>query len=259
LAQRLVAENLKVVLRSLHRGLAQEQAVRLLIPVDRLSPVNFPDLLKVRNISALVDLLAPTPWGPPLARGLPRYRREHNLFPLEMSLDLWVSAYILQGWEYLSRQDRRLSGRLLGVLTDITNLIWAGRFREIYGFPGEETYQYLLEAGSLGEPRRRHDLAFAANLETMIASLPRRPYGELLAGVKDLVGLEERLARYWVKTLEKILVLPPFQIGLPMTYLFLKEMEIRNLITLVAGLILQIPADRLGLLIQGRAAGGGYV
>jgi V/A-type H+-transporting ATPase subunit C len=259
LAQRLVAENLKVVLRSLHRGLAQEQAVRLLIPVDQLSPLNFTDLLKTRDIDSLVYYLDPTPWGPPLARGLPRYRREHNLFPLEMSLDLWVSAYILQGREHLSSRDRRLSGQLLGVMADITNLIWVGRFREIYGFPGGEIYQYLLEAGSLGEPRRRHDLAFAPNLETMISGLPRRPYGELLAGVTDLAGLEERLAGYWVKTLEKILRLPPFQVGLPMTYLFLKELEIRNLITLVTGLILHIPPDRLAPLIQARAAGGGYV
>ncbi len=259
LAHRLVAENLKVVLRSLHRGLTREQTVPLLIPLDKLSPINFQDLLKLGTISALVDHLAATPWGPPLARGLPRYRREHNLFPLEMSLDLWVSACILKGREHLSRPDRRLSGQLLGVMADITNLTWAGRFREIYGFPGEEIYQYLLEAGSLGEARRRHDLAFAPNLETMITRLPRRPYGELLAGATDLAGLEERLARYWVKTLEKILRLPPFQIGLPMTYLFLKELEIRNLITLATGLILKIPADRLGLIIPGRAAGGGYV
>jgi V/A-type H+-transporting ATPase subunit C len=259
LAQRLVVENLKVVMRSLHRGLAPDQAMLLLIPTKKLSSLNFRELLNVESISALVDYLAPTPWGPPLARGLPRYRREHNLFPLEMSLDLWVSAYILQGRESLSRRDRRLSGQLLGVLTDITNLIWAGRFREIFGFPGEEIYQYLLEGGSLGETRRRHDLAFAPNLEAMIAGLPRRPFGELLAGATDLAGLEDRLARYWVKTLEKLLSLPPFQIGLPMTYLFLKELEIRNLITLVTGMILSIPADRLSPLIRRRAAGDGYV
>lgn len=259
LAQRLVAENLKVVLRTLHRGLAPELAVPLLIPVERLSPLNFRELLNQGTVSALVHYLAPTPWGPPLARGLPRYLREGSLFPLEMSLDLWVSDSILRGRENLSRTDRRLSGQLLGALADINNLIWAGRFREIYGFPGEEIYQYLLEAGTLGEPRRRHDLAFAPNLAAMITRLPRRPYGELLAGATDLATVEERLARYWVKTLEKVLSLPPFQIGLPITYLFLKEMEVRNLITLITGMILRIPADRLSPLIRGRAAGGRYV
>jgi V/A-type H+-transporting ATPase subunit C len=259
LAQRLVAENLKVALRALHRGLAPEEAARLLLPVDELSPLNFRELLNLGNISALVDYLAPTPWGPPLARGLPRYQREGSLFPLEMSLDLWVFDYILKGGKNLSRRDRRLSDRLLGALADINNIIWAGRFREIYGFPGEEIYQYLLEAGSLGEPRRRHDLAFAPNLAARLARLPRRPFGDLLAGASELAGVEERLARYWVKTLEKVLSLPPFQIGLPLAYLFLKELEIRNLITLVTGMLLKIPADRLSPLLRVRAAGGGYV
>jgi V/A-type H+-transporting ATPase subunit C len=259
LAQRLVGENLKVVLRAIHRGLAPDQAVRLLIPVDRLSPLNFRELLSQRDISALVNYLAKTPWGPPLARGLPRYLRERSLFPLEMSLDLWVFDYILRGRNSLSGRDRRLSGQLLGTLADINNIIWAGRFREIYGFPGEETYQYLLEAGSLGEPRRRHDLAFAPNLAAMINRLPRRPYGEVLAGASDLAAVEERLTRYWVKTLEKVFTLPPFQIGLPITYLLLKELEIRNLITLFTGIILRIPSDRLSPLIRGRAAGGRYV
>lgn len=259
LAQRLVAENLKVALRALHQGLAAEQAARLLLPVEKLSPLNFRELLHLGTVNALVDYLAPTPWGPPLARGLPRYLREGSLFPLEMSLDLWVCQYILAGRENLSRRDRRLSDRLLGVQADINNIVWAGRFREIYGFPGEEIYQYLLEAGSLGEPRRRHDLAFAPNLAAMLDLLPRRPYGELLAGAPDLAAVEERLARHWVKTLEKVLILPPFQIGLPITFLFLKELEIRNLITLVTGMILRIPPDRLSPLLRGRAAGGGYV
>ncbi len=259
LAQRLVGENLKVVLRSIHRGLAPDQALHLLLPVEKLSALNFRELLNQGSIRALADYLAHSPWGAPLARALPRYLRERSLFPLEMSIDLWVFDCILQGSHSLSRRDRRLAGQLLGTMADINNIIWTARFKEIYGFPGEEIYQYLLEAGSLGEPRRRHDLAFAPNLAVMIDRLPRRPYGEMLKGVTDLSAVEEGLTRYWVKTLEKVLILPPFQIGLPITYLLLKDLEIRNLITLFTGLILKIPSDQLSRMILGRAAGSRYV
>jgi len=259
LAQRLVGENLKVVLRSIHRGLPPDRALNLLLPVEKLSSLNFRELLNIGSIRALADYLARTPWGPPLARALPRYLREHSLFPLEMSIDLWVFDCILQGRHSLSRRDRRLTGQLLGIMADINNIIWAARFKEIYGFPGEEIYQYLLGAGSLGEPRRRHDLAFAPNLAVMIDRLPRRPYGEVLKGAMDLAAVEEGLTHYWVKTLEKVLILPPFQIGLPITFLLLKELEIHNLITLFTGLILKIPSDRLSQLILGKAAGSRYV
>lgn len=259
LAQRLAAENIKVVLRALHQALPPVAAVRLLIPLERLSPLDFSDLLNRGSISALVDDLASTLWGPPLARGLPRYLREGNLFPLEMSLDLWVFEYLWQALEQLSRMDRRLAGWLLGTLTDMANLIWAGRFREIYAFPGEEIYQYLIAAGSFREVRARRNLAFAQNLAAMVQHLPGRPYGELLRDADSLVEVEARLMRNWLKTLEKVLARPFFHIGLPIAYLFLKELEIRNVITLFTGIILRVPAERLKPRLMLRTAGESHV
>jgi vacuolar-type H+-ATPase subunit C/Vma6 len=258
LAQRLAAENLKGILRALYRQLPPE-ARPLLIPLGKLSSLPFEELLEQGSIQALVDYLTPTPWGPPLARGLPRYRRERNLFPLETSLDLWVFAYISQEVQQLTRPDRRLAGELLGALADITNLIWFGRFKEIYGLPGEEIYQYLLEAGSFRQPRRRHVLAFAPDLASLPALLPPHPYGDLLQGAADLAEVEIRLSSFWTQTLGRVLIQPPFQVGLPLAYLFLKELEIHHLLTLLTGLILKIPRDRLAPWLQGRAAGGRYV
>jgi V/A-type H+-transporting ATPase subunit C len=251
LARRLVAENLKVVCRVLHQELPPARGLELLLPVQGLSSLNFPELLQRETIAALVEGLAPTPWGPPLARGLPRYQRESSLFPLEMSLDLFVFDSLWQGLNYLGRPDRRLAGRLLGTLADITNLIWVGRFREVYGFPPEESYQYLLAAGIYRDPHRRRELAFAPGLAALLAGLPP-PYRALLAGAPDLAAVEARLARFWLKTLERVLSLPPFQIGLPIVYLFLQELEIENLLILVTGLALRVPADRRASLLEGR-------
>lgn len=244
LAVRLAAENLKVVLRALHQGLAPEEAAQKLLPLEGLSRLNFGDLLRQRDIPALVDHLAPTLWGMALARGLPRYQKERSLFPLEMSLDLFVFDYLRQGLKHLSRADRRQAGRILDLRADITNILWEGRFREIYGFPGEEIYQYLIEAGSFIKPQARRDLAFARDAAEMAAWLPR-PLQTRLAGAADRAAVEERLTAYWAETLVKLQRLPPFQMGLPLSYLFLKEMEIHHLITLVIGKLLNLPADRI--------------
>jgi V/A-type H+-transporting ATPase subunit C len=259
LAQRLVAENLKVVLRALHQGLPQAQAVQFLLPVSLLTPLNFPELLNQGTVPALVKRLASTPWGPPLERGLPRYRREASLFPLEMSLDLNVFSSLWQGLAHLSAPDRRIAAGLLGGLTDLTNIIWTGRFREVYGFPGEEIYQYLIAAGSFRTMARRRALAFAGGLEEMVAALADLPYGPLLAGAANLADAEARLMRYWLQKLARVLAQPPFQIGLPITFLFLKELEIGNLLTLMTGLLLKVPPERLAPLLQGWAPGGGHV
>jgi len=258
LAQRLVAENLKVVLRALHQGLPWEQAAARLLPLKGLTDLNFEELLKMGSVDALADHLARTPWGPPLARGLPRYQREQSLFPLEMSLDLWVFAALRQGLKLLSRPDCRLAGQILSTLAEVTNVIWAGRFRDLYGFPGEEIYQYFIDAGRFEKPRPRRDLAFAPGVAEMVALLPH-PYETLLQGAVDLSEVEARLQRHWLAVLEKVLRRPPFQVGLPVTYLFLKELELDNLITLITGKLLNLPTERVAPLIRRRFPGGGHV
>jgi vacuolar-type H+-ATPase subunit C/Vma6 len=259
LVHRLEAENLKVVLRALHQNLDPVQAAVRLLPLEPLSPLHFPELLRQETIPRLTDALASTIWGPPLNRGLPRFVEENNLFPLEMSLDLSVYASLWQGLEKLSRADRRIAGAILEVLADVTNITWAGRFRDLYAFPAEETYQYLLEAGSFRSPAARRDLAFAPDTGEMILHLPRPAYVALLQGAQDRAEVEARLRQYWMATLENSLAQPPFQIGLPLTYLFLKELEIDNLITLFTGMALNLPAEQVASWLWRRAAGGLHV
>jgi V/A-type H+-transporting ATPase subunit C len=259
LAQRLVAENLKIVLRALHQGLPPGQAAPLLALLDGLTPLNFQELLNQGSIQALTDFLAPTPWGAPLSRGLPRYLKEDNLFPLEMSLDLWVFQQIWQEVHRLSGGDRRLAEDMFNILADATNLVWFARFKEFYGFSGEEIYQYLLESGRFQKPRARRRLAFAPDLAAMVAELPPRPYGELLQDAGEVAEVENRLQDFWLKTLSRVLSLPPFQIGLPIAYVFLKELEIADLIAIMTGLRLNLGAERIRPYLRGKAAGGRHL
>jgi V/A-type H+-transporting ATPase subunit C len=259
LARRLVAENLKVVLRALHHKLPPDHAATLLSPLDGLTPLDFGELLRQGSIQGLTDFLAPTPWGPPLARGLPRYLKEGNLFPLEMSLDLWVFQGIRQGVEDLSGADRRLAGAMFAILADITNIDWLVRFKELYGFSGEEIYQYLLEAGRFQKPRDRRRLAFAPDLEALVAELPPQPYGKMLSGAGKVAEVERRLQDFWLKSLTRVLSLPLFQIGLPVAYLFLKELEVTDLITMMTGLRLKLTAERIHPYLHGKAAGQTHV
>ncbi len=259
LLYRLVAENLKVVLRALNLRLDPVAAGARLLPLSALSTLDFQEMLRQETIPRLADYLAPTVWGPPLKKGLPRFESEADLFPLEMSLDLFVFASLWQGLEGLSRADRRIAGGILGTLADITNITWTGRCRDLYGFPAEETYQYLLEAGSFISPGARRDLAFAADTGEMILHLPRRSFIELLKGAEDRAAVEARLRQHWMTVLSKNLARPPFQIGLPVTYLFFKELELDNLITLITGMLLDLPSEKVAPWLWRRVAGGGHV
>jgi vacuolar-type H+-ATPase subunit C/Vma6 len=107
--------------------------------------------------------------------------------------------------------------------------------------------------------RLYRDLAFAPDVAAMVAHLPTETYVKLLQGAGDIAAVEERLRQYWLQVLEKVLVQPPFQIGVPVNYLFLKELELDNLITLITGMYLKVPSERLAPLLRRRPAGAPHV
>lgn len=258
LARRLEAQNLKMVLRALHQKWPPEFSQGWLFSLQSLSALDFRHLLEFPDIPTLVDHLSSSPWGEPLNRALPRYFQEHRLFALEMSLDLWVFAWWRQQVRGLGRADRRLAGRLLDQYADVLNLLWSARFREIFQLPGEEIYHYLLDGGLCRQPGFRRVLAFAGSLEELASRLPRRPYGALLQGLSP-DHLESGLWQWWFSVLAKVLRQPPFQIGLPMSYLWLKEMEVQNILALFTGKELQESPVRLAARLRLLTAGGAYV
>jgi vacuolar-type H+-ATPase subunit C/Vma6 len=258
LACGLEAQNLKMVLRALHQGWPPPVAEVWLLPLAGLSTLNFRRLLELGDIPTLVHTLSPTPWGAPLNRALPRFLKKHSLFPLEMSLDLWVYAGWRQHLRRLGRGDRRVSTLLLDAYADVQNLLWSYRFREIFHFPGEEIYHYLLEGGLCRQPVFRRALAFASGLEELASRLPHRPYGVLLQGLSP-AELESRLWQWWLGLIARVLRHPPFQIGLPMSYLWLKEMEIQNILALFTGKLLKEAPERLVDRLRLHAAGGSHV
>jgi vacuolar-type H+-ATPase subunit C/Vma6 len=81
----------------------------------------------------------------------------------------------------------------------------------------------------------------------------------LLQGAEDRAEVEARTRQFWMTTLTANLAQPPFQIGLPVTYLFIKELEIDNLTTLFTGMTLNLPPERVAPWLWRQAAGGLHV
>ena len=153
-----------------------------------LSTLDFQEMLRQETIPRLVDYLAPTIWGPPLKKGLSRFEREANLFPLEMSLDLLVYASLWQGPPGFPGSTAASPGTSWAPSLTLPTSPGPAASRDLYGFPAKETYQYLIEVGSFISPAARHNLAFAINTGEMILRLPRKRYVELLQGAKGPGG-----------------------------------------------------------------------
>lgn len=240
LYQKYELENLKTIVRIIAQQRNQEG---YLLPLEKQMNFSAEVLLKAKDLTEILSHLRRTWYYYPLKNSLYRFEEEKSTFPIEMALDL---AYFSQLWAIISslrRQDRKITRNLLGVLMDIINLTWFFRFKEEGRLSPEEILNYTLIHGKYINPNLRQKLAYSLDQESMIANLSGTPYEHLLTDLEDQELIEARLWSYLLSLIKRIWLGFPFQIGTILGYLFLKEIELKNLIALTEAQNLNLSRD----------------
>jgi V/A-type H+-transporting ATPase subunit C len=240
-------DNLKAILRGIVADSTWEQVQDILFPLGSLSVLPAQQMLEAGNIEAAIAQLSSTPYYDTLTHAQKRYSEEHSLFPLEVALDLnywnklWATASQLPG------RDRAQAMRIIGPLVDMTNLMWAIRYRVYYHLSEEEIINYTLP---FGYRIRDEDIRAIA-----VGSDPTRIVERIYPGLSNLESLfqeperglpklELQLQRRLRKQLKSIFTDYPFQIGLPLAFAMLNELEVQDLTVLIEAKATQIPAEK---------------
>ncbi|MBN2373602.1 V-type ATPase subunit [bacterium] len=245
LYQRYETENLKLVLRLVHRGQPGNEHAHLLLPIKKHQTFLPEDLFQAKNIKEIPDRLHKTWYCDTLKNTLHRYEKERMTFPLEMALDL---AYYNHLWQYLSAlrgRDRKIARHLIGVQLDGINILWMFRFKEIYRFSPEETLNYSIMNGFHLSSKIRLKLAYSADYEDMVTNLTGTPYHDLASDTQDPDILFMKLLSCGLSLAHKNWSRDPFQIGTVIDYLLFKEAEVKDLIMLTESKRLNLPQKRV--------------
>lgn len=252
---RYEAENLKTILRGIGQGRASSEVRLLLYRLGPLSRLPVEDLLQVRQIMEVTVLLRPTIFHRLLQHALPQFQAQGKLFPLEVAIDTAAFEHMRASLRRMGRFDRRRAGDLIGELIDTVNLAWLVRFRHFYGLSAEETINYTLHGGLRLGLRDLGAAARATDLTSFISALPPA-YGNALGRAAGWMQVPALLGRRFVGELHKAFLQDPFQIGLPLSYLLLKEIEIKSLESLLSTVELDESAEKLLELITLPVKGG---
>jgi V/A-type H+/Na+-transporting ATPase subunit C len=251
---RYEAENLKTILRGLWRGSSTAEILALLYPLGALARLPLEDLLQAGQIASALDALKSTVFHDPLMQALAQFQAQGRLFPLEIAIDHTAFEHLRTDLKTLQRLDRRSARDLIGVLVDGTNLAWLVRFRHLYGISPEETINYLLVGGRHLTLKDLGRLARAPDLPAFRAALPT-PYKVALSRVDHWGEVQILVERRLVGELLDVFIRDPFQIGLPLAYLLLKELEVKSLDCLFSSMVFGAsPAkllERISLPIRG--------
>lgn len=246
-------DNLKALLRAIVTNSSWEQVRDILFPLGTFTKLPAEKMLEAGTIEAAVAQLTDTPYYDTLSHAMKRYTEERSLFPLEVALDLnywrnlWINANRLPG------QDRTEALRIIGPLVDMTNLMWALRYRVYHHLSEEEIINYTLPFGYRVRDEDIRAIAAGADLARVVMRVypGLKNVDELLQDPeRGLPKLELQLQRWLRQKLNAVFTGYPFHIGLPLAFLVLNELELQDLTVLIeAKATGKAPADFMPYLL----------
>ena len=261
LYRRFEVDNLKAVLRGIASGSSWERVRFVLFPLGSFTLLPAQEMLEAGNIPAAVELLSRTPYYNTLTHAMERYNAEGSLFPLEVSLDLNNWRTLWEETNRLSGRDREQGMRIVGSLTDMTNLMWAVRYRVYHHLAEEEIINYTLPFGNQVRDEEIRAIAAGADISQSVKRIyPDLP--DLQDALQDpqsgLPKLEILLQSRVADECRAAFLGYPFHIGIPLAYLILNELEIQDLTVLIEAKDARIPVEGFrAYLLAGTSTGEG--
>lgn len=239
-------DNLKAVLRGIVNEASWDRVRFVLFPYGPNTVVPAQTILKSGSINAAVELMRGTPYYDTLSFAMKRYVVEQNLFTLEVALDLNYWRELWKNINLLSMQDLNQAKRIIGSLIDITNLMWAIRYRVYHHLSEEELINYTLAFGYRVKDEDIRAIAAGADITKVV----NRIYPDL-TGVEEILDsphrelprLELALQRYEMEQCKAAFIGDPFHIGVPLAYLVLHKLEIQDLIVMIEAKSAEMPAE----------------
>ena len=236
-------EDLKKMLRSLQMGRSLKDINRRTLFISRYSKIDFNVSLEATNACELVDTLKNTKFYN-ILHPLLREDDSIDLFAAEMGLDLYYySRMYHQIKDRMSPADSRVMMKAYGLDVDFRNMLLLYRGKKYYKLPKEKLFPYLIPGGYRLKHNELVALAEAPDGDAVMARLKKGFYGKIIDFDSGHWG--NGFFRYVSYIHRNNIRNRQFTIAPMVDYIFLKEIEIVNLTTIIEGVRYKIDPDRV--------------
>jgi V/A-type H+/Na+-transporting ATPase subunit C len=239
--------NLKAMLRGIVTGSTWDKVRYVLFPMTDIDEIPAQSMVESGNVTQAVEMLKSTPYYETLVFAMKRFSAEQNLFPIEIALDLDYWRELWKSVKGLSKQDQEYAERIVGAVLDMNNLMWAIRYRAYHNLSEEEVINYTLSIGYHVRDEDIRSIAAGADIPQAVKRLYPGLQGvdELLQDLDSgLPKLELLLQKQVREVCMTAFVGNPFQIGIPLGYLELFELEVQDLVVLLEAKSNRLPLDK---------------
>ncbi|NQE46446.1 V-type ATP synthase subunit C [ANME-1 cluster archaeon GoMg2] len=245
--RRLEVKNLKAVIRAKAVGTTE---VAMSFPVEGFFGRDISRLADADSMEGVIRRLD-DPYKHVLEEALPEYEEGKKLFILENVLDEELFGAIWHKTERLRGADKEIVQKIVGIEFDIANIMTMLRCKS-EGIAEEEMRKYLLPytyAFDYNADAMKDSIA-AETVNSAIQLLPASAYKGVLSDTfssyeekNSLITFENALRQYFFASVRDTLRGYPINIGMIIGYLYLKEIEIRNLCAIAVCKENDIPAE----------------
>ena len=243
--------NLKSIVRAIVKKTNPETVSEpFIISLGRYHVIPIEQALKANTLDNLVAVTRKTPFARAMEIGYQQYETEQKSLSLELALDFDYYMNMWQVLDNLDSADKRNTGDLLGTQCDIFNLVWIMRFREYYGFPPEQISQYIIPQARKINTNVFWKIAGDSDITGAIVNLGLHPYDKIIRSVTNVDGnpilsIEIELLRYLCRMSLRAIIRYPLQAVSLVAFFILKELEIRDIITILTGKHLGLSQERI--------------
>lgn len=243
-------DSLKRLLRVMETKGSPAVAEESLYFLRSYDPLHIAKLATAKNIRELINELKGTPYYDVL-RPFLNERDGDNLFMIEMSLDLYyINLVFSKKKKLLSGLDAEAVNLSLGREIDILNLLWIYRGRIIYNIDRSIILGYLIPHRYKLPMELIYELADAKDKETFLEIAGRSGYSDLFLS-DDSRFYDLKFAEYMYRLHRRMLRKYGFSISSAISYLYLKEYEISNIVSIIEGIKYGLPAETIKSFVTG--------
>jgi V/A-type H+-transporting ATPase subunit C len=245
-------DDLKLVIGSVCSAEESHLTAEDLIFVKHYSAFTPAQILSAGAMDVLVENLKDTRYYKAL---LPFAVRENpNFLRIDNALNLLnFRTRITTYQKHLSGPSKAVALAIYGTKADIENILFIYRIKKLYRFPVADILSGLIPYYHKISSRELLELAESDTLPRLTALIAKTYYGFLFPAGRER-SWETLYMEFLYKIHHRNLRMHGGDIGVAFSYLFLKETDIRNIITIIEGVRYALPTKEIAEFLIGYGA-----
>jgi len=241
----------KAILNAIAAKVSADEAMRYIIPAGKFTADRCKDLIESHNPNRVIESIDDEGFKRFLA---PKLTSEGASIQTIAAIDQYYLTKLWAASNLPDPLDAQSAKGLIGEAIDHTNILMAFRSRLI-GLDAR-TASALMIPVNYGLGQAFNELPEANNAQNLTRIVEKTRYSSVFEGITafDVAMVECALNRSHARTCLNSFAGSPFNVGLALAFLFLKNYELRDLFGVISAKANNVPIDRaLGSLILHQA------